>query len=325
MQYCGIDVSKNKLDCAWLRDAETGKVKTKSTPNTPSGFRQLYDWLLKETCESPSNIQVVIEATGVYHETVAYYLHDAAFKVCVVNPLRSKRFAESLAVLHKTDKKDSVVLARFSKMVKPDLWEPETVEVRELKALISRLEALEKDLQREENRQEKVLVSYTSELVIDSLLKMIQALKDEKSRLEKKIDDHISKYPNLKNNRQLLESIPGIGPTVSRVMLSVLESRKFTSAGQLAAFLGLIPKHRESGTLKGRTTLSKNGPARVRAKLYMAAVSAIRYNPDVRAQYQRLQRNGKTSMQAIGAAMRKLVQICFGVVKHQNEYQPQLT
>lgn len=324
MQNCGIDVSKSKLDCAWLRDPETGKLKTKALPNNIKGFGQLTDWLIKQAGEQPSEIHIVMEATGVYHEALALYLFEQGFRVSVANPLHVKRFAESLAVVHKTDKKDSIVLAKFCHSIKPQLWQPEALEVRELKALLARLEALEKDLQREENRQEKANISQASDIVIESLAKMIEVLKAEKKRLENQIDDHIDKYPHLRQNRQLMESIPGVGPVVSRVMLSVMESRSFKNAGQLAAFLGLIPKLRESGTFKGRTMLSKTGPAGVRATLYMAAVVAIRHNPDIKRQYERLLQNGKTSMQAIGAAMRKLVQICFGVVKHQDKYRPQL-
>ncbi|VAW66040.1 Mobile element protein [hydrothermal vent metagenome] len=119
-------------------------------------------------------------------------------------------------------------------------------------------------------------------------------------------------------------SIPGIGHVVSREMIAVLRSRQFSQASQAAAFIGLVPRLWESGKMKGRTTLCKNGPGRLRAKLYMAAVVAKQHNPDIKSQYTRLVKAGKTKMQALGAAMRKLAQICFGVLKHQCEYQPQL-
>ena len=121
-----------------------------------------------------------------------------------------------------------------------------------------------------------------------------------------------------------MQSIKAVGPVTSRLMLSVIPSRPFKKASQVAAYLGLVPVLYESGTFKGRSHLSKRGPANIRAKLYMAAVVAIKHNPDIKAQYERLLLNGKTKMQAIGAAMRKLVQICFGVVKHQREYQSQI-
>ena len=163
----------------------------------------------------------------------------------------------------------------------------------------------------------------TTPIVLQSIHTMIEQLSQEKKRLERQIDDHIDRHPHLKKDRQLLASIPGIGPTMSRLMLSVIHSRSFKNAEQLAAFLGVIPKLVESGVFKGRSALSKKGPPSVRAKLYMAAIVASQHNPDVIKQKNRLLAKGKTKMQALGAAMRKLVHICFGVIKNQTEYSPQ--
>lgn len=323
MEYVGIDISKAKFDCLWLRDSSKNKVKTKVFKNNQAGYKGLESWLLKNTQSQPAGIFVTLEATGVYHEAVALYLFDKGFKVSVVNPARPKQFARALGIAHKTDKSDSLLLARFGSQTEPTLWKPEPVEVRELNALIQRVEAIEKDIQREENRKEQADISKSSKLVVESLEKVIGLLIDEKERLIKELDDHIDKHPNLKADRSLLETIPGVGPVVSRLMLSVLSRKDFDSAGSLSAYLGLIPRIRESGTLKGRSTLTKVGPSRIRAKIYMAAVVAKKCNPDIKAQYERLVANGKTHMQALGAAMRKLTQICFGVIKHQSEYQPQ--
>src|SRR5690606_16385462 len=118
--------------------------------------------------------------------------------------------------------------------------------------------------------------------------------------------------------------IPGVGSVLSREMVALLRSRDFSSAGQAAAFVGLVPKLCESGQWKGRSRLRKNGPGRFRAKVDMAAVVATQHNPDIRYQYQRLLKAGETKMHALGAAMRKLLQICYGVLKHQSKYQPEL-
>lgn len=202
-------------------------------------------------------------------------------------------------------------------------WQPEAAEVRELKVMIRWLDALEKDLQRELNRQEATEFSLTSARVSQSLTEMIGALEAEIKRLQRDIDDQINQYPELKRNRELLESIKGIGPVMSRELVCLFASKTFTSAKQVAAYIGVIPRIRESGTLKGRTMMSKVGNARIRSKLYMAAVCASTHNPDIKAQKARLLKAGKVKMQALGAAMRKLVQICFGVIKHQTEYQAQ--
>ena len=323
MQYIGIDVSKAKLDCLWLRDPDTHKVKTRAFTNNTKGHQQLNDWILKQTQSRESDIFVVLEATGIYHESLANALFDRGFKVAVVNPARPKEFAKGLGNIHKNDKRDSYILALYGHRMQPKLWQPESREIRELKALNARLKALEDDLQREENRLEKADFSSSSELILDSLNKMIQRLKEEKARLEKEIDDHIDGHPYLKKDRQLLESIPGIGRVMSRIMLAVIHGRDFTKASQVAAYIGLIPVQQESGVFRGLTRISKAGPARVRSKLYMAAVSSLQWNPDIKRQKERLLSRGKTKMEAVCAAMRKLVHICFGVIKNQTEYRPQ--
>jgi transposase len=235
-----------------------------------------------------------------------------------------KFYAQGLGVRNKNDKKDSVVLARYGSRENPKLWQPEAQEIRTLKALLARFDGIEKDLQREKNRQEKAVISLAPDEVIYSLAQMIGLLETEQQRLEKLIEDHINKHNNLKENKALLESIPAVGNVIATRMLMVIGSRQFDDAHQCAAYLGLVPVQHESGSsVKGRAKLSKAGNPVIRAKLYMAAVVAIRYNPDIKAQYERLTSKGKSKMSALGAAMRKLVHICFGVLKHQQPYQPQ--
>lgn len=324
--FTGIDVSKEKFDIGWLRDPATGKKKTKVFKNTAAGHRQAVDWLLKNTGAKAEDIVITLEPTGVYHEALLYFLHDCGFKLFLANPGKARKYAESINLIHKTDKLDAITLAYYghAQHQKLTLWRPEPPEVRELKVMIRRLDALEKDLQREKNRQEATRVSLSSDRVAQSLKAMIATLEAEIKRLQQDIDNHIDHFPELKRNRQLLESIKGIGPVMSRELVYLFAAKQFKSARQMAAYLGLIPKLRESGKFKGRTMLSKTGSARIRAKLYMAAVVASTHNPDIKAQKQRLLSSGKLKMQALGAAMRKLIQICFGVIKHQSEYQPQL-
>jgi len=320
----GIDVSKATIDCAWLRDIETSKVKTKVLKNKAEGFQSLINWAELNTQQPLSTIRFVMEATGIYHEALAYALHAAGAEVCVVNPAYIHNYAKSLGKRSKTDKKDSIVIARYGAAHSLELWQPEADEIRHLKALIDRHEAIEKDLQRESNRLEKAEITQVSAEVISSINTVIIELTKEKNRIRQLIDDHIDQSPTLKKDATLLKSIPGVGPVITQRMIALIHSRKFISARQCAAFIGLNPVMRESGSsVRGRSRLSKMGDAKIRAKLYMAAVVAIQYNPDIKRQYERLLKNGKSKMAALGAAMRKLVQICFGVLKHQTPYQPQ--
>lgn len=323
--YCvvGIDVSKAKLDVLWLRDITALKVKSKIFANDAGGHDELTEWLVKHTGQPLEQIHVVMEATSVYHEALAYHLHARNMKVSIVNPAHVRDFAKGLGTVHKTDKKDSLILARYGALVSPPAWQPEPTEIRALKGLLARIEALDTDLLREQNRMEKAEFSQSSPIVIESLHKMIAELKKERNRLEQEIDDHIDRHPTLKKDASLLRSIPGVGPVMSRIMLSVIRSRTFNTASECAAFLGVIPRLRESGIFRGRASLSKKGSPVVRAKLYMSAIVASQHNPTIKAQRERLIRNGKTKMQALGAAMRKIVHICFGVIKNQTEYSPQ--
>lgn len=265
-----------------------------------------------------------MEATGIYHEQLAAFLYKAGAKVSVANPAQVKFYAQSLGVRSKNDKKDSVVLARYGAKEKPKLWEPEAEEIRILKALLARFDGIEKDLQREKNRQEKAENSLAPEEVTGSLALMIEQLEAEQQRLDRLIEEHINKHDKLMENKRLLESIPAVGKVIATRMLMVIGSRQFEDAHQCAAHLGPVPVQHESGSsVRGRAKLSKAGNPVIRAKLYMAAVVAIRYNPDIKAQYERLTSKGKSKMSALGAAMRKLVHICFGVLKHQQPYQPQ--
>ena len=320
----GIDVSKDKLDLLWLKELTTRKVKTKVFKNTAQGHQELVHWVLKNTQSELDDIRFVMEATGIYHEALAYSLFAQQTHVVVVNPARIKTHAKSLGIRGKTDKKDSFAIAHYGATMPLQSWQPEPTEVRELKALIARYQALEKDLQRELNRLEKASITQVSEIVSSSITEMVSTLTHQKKLLEKEINQHIDKHPGLKKDRHLLESIPGVGPVISSLMLSVIRSRKFDGARQCSAFLGLNPVEYTSGkSVYKAPRMSKMGDGKIRAKLYMAAIVSIRYNPDIQAQYERLLKNGKCKMSAIGAAMRKLVQICFGVLKHQEEYQPQ--
>lgn len=322
MKVLGIDVAKHTLECSLL-DPATGKHRAKSVRNDSTGYAALASWLARQGVPGLAELPVVMEATGVYHEAVATWLHDAGATVAVVNPAQVKDFARGLAVRTKTDRRDSVVLARYGALVKPAAWQPPAPAVRELQALLARVEALETDLRRERNRQEKATATVTPALIADSLHKGIAFLEQELVRLRQAIDDHIDRHPDLKADRERLQSIPAVGEKTATRLLAVLHSRPFRRAAQVAAFLGLVPVEHQSGSsVAGRPHLSKAGNPRLRAALYMAAVVAVRFNPDVKALYERLLARGKPKMAALGAAMRKLVHLCFGVLKHQANYQP---
>jgi transposase len=322
MFFIGIDVSKAKLDCSLLLDVSSGKRRAKTVANSRTGVSELLAWCEKHHVEL-HELHAILEGTGVYHEQAALALADAGVTVSIVNPAQVKDFGRSLGVRTKTDGVDSWVLARYGALLKPRPWTPPAQEARVLQALLSRREAIAQDLQRERNRLEKAEATETPSSIRQSILNSMVFLEQQLAKLQHDIDDHINKHPNLKADRELLVSIPAVGPQVGNQLLAVIHNHRFHSAEQLAAYLGLVPVERQSGSsLLGRPRLSKAGPARVRAVLYMAAIVGTQHNPHIKALYQRLQARGKTKMSALGAAMRKLVHLCFGVLKTRQPYQP---
>lgn len=202
------------------------------------------------------------------------------------------------------------------------LWTPPPTEVKQLQALVRRLEALKEMQQQELNRLETATTQ-----VIPLIEEHLKYLKQDIQRTEQLIKVVFDQHPDLKQQRDLLMSIPGIAQTTASLLLSEIVSwQAFESAKQLAAYIGLTPQERTSGSsVRGRTQLSRTGSGRLRKALYMPAVVAKRHNPIIRAFCERLAGRGKTTMQIIGAAMRKLAHIVYGVLKSNRPFDPNLT
>jgi transposase len=321
MIYLGIDVAKAKLDCCLLLDPESMKRKSKSVANTKAGFASLLEWLIRKGVSLPQ-LHAVMEGTGVYHKQATLALVDAGVTVSIINPAQIKDFGRGLGVRTKTDGVDSFVLARYGALLKPAAWQPPVPEIRILRALLARREAIAQDLQRELNRLEKADATETCALIRQSIDDSIDFLRKQLAKLQQDIDDHVDRHPDLRRDMELLISIPAVGRQTGTNLLAIVHGHRFDSAEQLAAYLGLVPVERQSGSsVLGRTRLSKAGPPRIRAILYMAAVVATKYNPHVKVIYDRLVARGKAKMAALGAAMRKLVHLCFGVLKTRMQYQ----
>jgi transposase len=303
----GIDISKLKYDVALLKDT---KLKHKKFPNNPKGFVALFEWLVHHEAVSA---HACMEATGIYSEALSEFLHGRGMTVSIVNPARIKGFAQSELLRSKTDKVDAGLIARFCAAMDPEQWHPLPVEIRELRDLVRRLEALNQMHQQERNRLEGA-----SEMITSHLQHHLTFLAQEIKQLKTQIQNHIDKHPDLKHRKELLESIPGIGKATINVILSEFgEITQFRNAKALAAFIGVAPKVRQSGTsLRPRATMSKMGRSSLRKAFFMPALVALRYNPLIVELKKRLTAAGKSKMAIVGAAMRKLVHIIYGVLKN---------
>jgi transposase len=312
----GIDIAKSKFDACLLRE---GKLRHKIFPNNTGGFAQFSDWLRSL---SVTQVHACMEATACYGDELAMLLLEAGHVVSVVNPARIKGYAQSQMLRNKTDKMDSTIIARFCQTQHPQPWAPPPAEMSQLQGLVRRVESLRQMRQQEANRLE---FCGKNPAVSESLNKIIGLLDQEIETLKQLISEHIENHPRLKSERELLLSIPGIGETTATWLLSEININAYVSARQLAAHAGLTPQHKESGSsLRAKTRLSKTGNRRLRRALYMPAVVAKRFNSVIKAFCERLLKRGKHKMEIIGAAMRKLLHLVYGVLKSGKRFDPLL-
>jgi len=310
--FLGIDVSKRKLDVALLHG---GKSRSKVVDNSSAGHEQLERWLRAQGAEAQTT-HVCLESTGSYGEPIAFRLADAGWWVSVVNPAQVKGFGQGELARNKTDRSDAALLARFCERMRPVRWEAPSLEWRQLRAKVERLEALKAMRQQESNRLEAHSAGHSVELA-PSLEEHIDWLDQRIVELEKDISDHIDGHPGLKADAELMSSIPGIGDlTTMKVLGYIGDVRRFQSAKALAAFIGVDPKRRESGTsVRGRSTVSRAGHAAARRALYMPGLVALQHNPALKEFGERLSANGLAKKAVITAVMRKLVHLINAVVK----------
>jgi transposase len=310
----GIDIAKAKFAVALLTG--DGKVRHKSCTNTPAGFADLAAWLQRQQVRT---VHACLEATGTYGDALATWLHDAGHVVSVVNPAIIHAYARTQLARSKTDRIDAELIARFTATQLPPPWTPPAPEIRQLQALVRRLDALQGMRTQELNRLEAGITVADVRASIEAVLANLDA---QIAHVKQLIRDHLDRHPGLRAQRELLTTIPGIGETTAAVLIAELFDKSYTSARQAAAFAGLVPRIIESGTLRGRSRLSKIGPGRLRKALYLPAVAALRWNPTIRAVRARLHAAGKPPMVILGAAMRKLIHLAFGVLKSGRAYDP---
>ena len=303
----GIDISKKKFDVAL--HLPSGKWKHKAFTNSSEGFQELSHWLRQLNVEQ---VHACMEATNIYGNALAEYLYDENHNVSVVNPARIKGFAQSEMLRTKNDKQDALLIARFCEALSPDLWMPEPISVRQLRALVRRLDMLIEMKQQEVNR-----LDVSDEIVQSDIRQHVKELEQRINKIRTDIEEHIDRDPDLKNKKELLLSIPGIGEKTMAIVLSYFASiRHFDSAKKLTSFCGVAPREHQSGSsVNGRGAMSKIGSAHLRKSLFLPAMVALKYNPALKALKERLSEKGKPKMVIIGAAMRKLIHIIYGVLK----------
>lgn len=308
----GIDISKKHFDVALL--LPSGKRKNKKFPNTKGGFKSLLSWI---DSFDVSHLHACMEATNNYGHPLAEFLYDSGFNVSMVNPVQVKGFAQSEMLRTKTDKQDASLIARFCKLMKPAYWEPEPKNVRELKALVRRVDALIEMKQQEVNR-----LAVADPIVAEDIQRHVELIASRIEELRSIIRKKIDNDPDLREQRDLLLTISGIGEKTVATLLAYFASvARFKSAKHLASYCGVAPTEYSSGTsVRRRGKMSKMGQAQLRKALFMPAMVALKYNPVLMELNRRLTAAGKPKMLIIGAAMRKLTHIIYGVLKNKTPF-----
>jgi len=305
--YIGIDVCKSHLDI---------HVHPSNLAYRVSNDRRGVDAMLRQLANSRIAL-VVVEATGKWHRLAHRRLHEAGHDVAVVNPYRSRKLADAMGHLAKTDAIDARTLALFAQALRPRVTPPPPVAVESLREMVVARRAAVAELTALNNRiktTEHRLVARQQRARIAMLQRHIEALGTA-------IADAVKADTALAGLFRIITSIPGLGPVAATTMIAELTELGACSRTQIAALLGVAPMNRDSGLLRGRRII-KGGRAPLRAVLYMAAIAAIRSNPDIKAFYKRLRGKGKEAKLALTAVMRKLVILANTLVKENRTWTP---
>lgn len=308
-RFVGIDVSKTSLDVHSRPDATVAKFN-----NTPKGIAALLEWLASAT---PT--LVVLEATGGYENALVAALALRSLPVCLVNPKRVRDFAKALGRLAKTDILDAGVLAEFAERVRPPVRPLPDADTRKLQALMARRGQLVEMHSMESNR----LATVTDRAIRRSIESILRALQKEIDKADRELDAAIQSSAVWKAKDELLQSIPGIGPVVSRTLLAQMPELGTLSREQVAALAGVAPVNRESGSWSGRRMIA-GGRAVVRSMLYLGSHAARQGNAVLKAFADRLAVAGKAPKVIRIALARKLLIIANAVLRDNQPWRLQM-
>lgn len=300
-EYVGIDVAKDKLDVAVL-----GQKTTSEAFNTKKGIAAL----VKKMCRLNPKL-IVVEATGGYEEALVLRLFEAGMPVALVSPQRVRQYAKARGLLAKTDKLDAQNLAEYGKNIQPRLFVAKSEAGRRLSAIIGRRRQLGDMQKAEKNRFRTAYVEMQS-----SIQTVIDCLEAEIERLDAEIRDFMKAHEDFGEQEKLLRSAKSIGPVTAATLLADLPELGKLDRKQIAALVGVAPMNHDSGKKRGYRK-TKGGRPEVRSVLYMSALSAIRYNPVIKAQYDQLVKRGKEKKVAITACMRKMLTILNAMMRDQ--------
>ena len=303
--YVGIDVSKDKLDVVvW------GEKRCSEYANSKKGIAKLGKQMLVMGAKL-----IVVEATGGYEEALVQGLFEAGLPVALVSPQRVRQYARAKGLLAKTDRIDAQVLAEFGKQLQPRLFRGKSEEQKRLSALVGRRKQLNEMLQAEKNRQR------TQDLSLKrSIGHVLRCLQAELKAIDQEIEQFLHQHQELERQETLLRSAKSVGRVTAATLLADLPELGQLDRKEIAALVGVAPMNRDSGRKRGYRKTQGGRPG-VRSALYMSALTGIRHNPILKAQYDQLVKRGKEKKVAITACMRKMLTILNAMMRDQQPFR----
>jgi transposase len=306
MVFVGIDVGKAFLDVA-VRPAGTHE----RLPNDEAGVAQLVDAL-----QAVLPTLVVLEATGGLEVPVTAALAAAGLAVAVINPRQVRDFAKAVGQLAKTDALDAHLLARFAEVVRPEPRSLRDAEAQALSALLTRRRQVSAMLVAEQQRLPVTVAALRPRVAAH-----IAWLREERDELDRQLRDQVRGSPLWREDDDLLQSVPGVGPVLATTLIAELPELGRLNRKQIATLVGVAPLNCESGILRGRRIVW-GGRAQVRAVLWMGTLVAVQHNPVFRQFYTRLVAAGKPKKVALTACMHKLLTVLNALLRQRAPWQP---
>lgn len=303
--FVGIDVAKDHLDVHLRPSGEAF-----SLPHNADAFEELVTRLVGLAPEL-----IVLEATGGFEAAVAAALASAGLRLAIVNPRQVRAFARAIGRLAKTDRLDAEVIALFAERVRPEARAIPSTQVRALADLVARRRQIIDMITAESNRQRPT----HDPRLQKSLERHLAWLQHELREIDRDLDGTVRGTPAWRETEDLLASVPGIGPVTARTLIAELPELGLLDRRRIAALAGVAPINRDSGSMRGRRMIM-GGRTTVRNALFMATVSATRWNPIIRVFYQRLTQAGRPAKVARVACMRKLLTILNAVLRDRRAW-----
>lgn len=309
--FVGIDVAKEMLDITWRPNGQHFRV-----PNTPQGCDELVTRLLALGA-APADVRVILESTGGLELQAALAVEAAGLQVAIVKPERVRHYAQACGQLAKTDRLDAALLASFAEKMEVPIVPLPSEESRRFRDLLDRRHQLVEMQTMEQNRRSQT----TARQAVQSLERHLKWLAGEIAKVEAEMNARVAANPQWREVDRLLQTIPGIGPQVSRTLIGQLPELGHASARVVSALVGLAPMSKDSGKTQGCRHIV-GGRQAVRNVLYMAAVVASRHNEVCRALYERLLMRGKATKVALIAVAHKLLVIANAMIQNGTEWRP---